>query len=144
MIDLSTVTTRSAEHRQLAARDVAQILRAREGVKQAHHGGTYKRSSHALLTFAVGFFGALGEEAKQIIDALVTEQVARSGFVAEGVIMADAVSRLKSSVVAHHRGHLSIALHTGISARVLEYLTAPTEEVGGVEVQAVEQPGDVE
>ena len=144
MIDLSTVTVRSAAHRQLAAHDVAQILRAREGVKQAHYGGTYNSNSHALLTFAVSTFGALGEEAKQIIDALVTEQVARSGFVAEGVIMADAVSRLKSSVVAHHRGHLSIALHTGISARVLEYLTAPTEEVGGVEVQAVEQPGDVE
>ena len=54
---------------------------------------------HVLKTFAVSTFGALGVEAKQVIEAMVTEEVARSGFVADGVIMADAQSWLKSSIV---------------------------------------------
>jgi hypothetical protein len=142
MIDVSTVTVRSEKHRDQATHNVAECLREVETKKREHYSGTFNPNSHVLKTFAVSTFGALGTEAKQIISAMVTEQVARSGFVAEGVLLTDAVARLKSNVVARIRGRLSIALHAGISARVLKYLTAPTEDAGGVEVQAVNQPGD--
>ena len=142
MIDLSTVTVRSGKHRDLASHNVAECLRQVEAKKQDHYSGTFNPNSHVLKTFAVSTFGALGVEAKQVIEAMVTEEVARSGFVADGVIMADAQSWLKSSIVARIRGRLSIKLHAGISARVLKYLTAPTEDAGGVEVQVADQPGD--
>jgi hypothetical protein len=61
---------------------------------------------------------------------------------ADGVIMADAQSWLKSSIVARIRGRLSFKLHAGISARVLKHLRAPTEDAGGIEVQVADQPGD--
>ena len=51
---------------------------------------------------------SMAKEAKQIIDALVTEQVARSEFVAEGVLMADAVGCSKSEATSYSE-HLTYA-----------------------------------
>ena len=125
MIDLSTVTVRSGKHRDLASHNVAECLRQVEARKQEHYSGTFNPNSHVLKTFAVSTFGALGVEAKQVIEAMVTEEVARSGFVADGAVMADAQSWLKSSIVARIRGRLSVKLHAGISARVLEVSDSP-------------------
>jgi hypothetical protein len=130
MVDTSCFEPQCAAHVSHAAVNPEQPCMTVQAAKQTHYSGTFDQNCYTLATLALGSFGALGPQGRNLLDAVATEWSAR-----EVVPGAAGPKALKGIALSRMRATLSAALHMAVSDKVLEYMATPG--VRGGEAQGV-------
>jgi hypothetical protein len=131
MVDTSCFEPQCSTHVAHAAVDPEQPCLAVQTAKQTHYSGTFDQNCYTLATLALGSFGALGPQGRDLLDAVATEWSARE--VGDGTAGPKA---LKGIALSRMRAALSAAMHMAVSEKVLEYMATPGVH-GGAAAQGV-------
>jgi hypothetical protein len=119
-VDVSSFEAQCPTHLPHTAVNPEQPCLGIETTKKTHYSPHYDRNCYSLATLALGSFGALGAEGRQLLDAVATEWSAK-----ETVPGAAGPKALKGIALSRMRATLSVALHMSLSERVLEYMASP-------------------
>jgi hypothetical protein len=120
MVDTSCFEAQCPTHLAHTAVDPEQPCLGIQNTKKTHYSPLFDENCYTLATLALGSFGVLGAEGRQLLDAVATEWSAK-----ETVPGAAGPKALKGIALSRMRAALSVALHMSLSERVLEYMASP-------------------
>jgi hypothetical protein len=120
MVDVTGFEAQCPTHLARTAVDPEAPCPGLQRTKKTHYSPHCDGNCFTLATAALGSFGALGSEGRQLLDAVATEWSAK-----ETVPGAAGPKALKGIALSRMRATLSAALHMSLSERVLEYMATP-------------------
>jgi hypothetical protein len=85
--------------------------------------------------------GIMGKHNRKLLDAVAEEAVARRGNIAESEGRTETVTRYKSSIVANIHAQPSVALHAGMSGKMLKHISAQVVGHGAAGLTMLQRSG---
>lgn len=121
LVDVSHVELQCATHVAQASQDPSQCCASREATKRDHYSPHFDGNCYNLATVAIGSFGCVGKQAAGLFKSMATEWA----YKVVGDPKLPRFQLVRAVALARIRGRMSLALHAGLSGRVMAYMSAP-------------------